>query len=497
MTNHTFKSLCTAIDHLNVTGDGSIEINGIAIDSREVESSFVFVAVTGTIADGHDYISQAINNGAVVIISERPVDSSLTVNKAAWIQVADARKAASFVSEWFYGYPSRQLTLIGVTGTNGKSSVVFMLHQLFGNLGYRAGMFSTIVNKNHDTELPARLTTPDPVSLSRDLADMLSNGCDYVFMEVSSHALEQQRVFALEFDGAVFTNITHDHLDYHHTFKNYLHAKKMFFDHLKPDAFALINEDDRNADYMVQNTKAQVRTFGLQSMSDYTCKILDMDMVAMNIRMVGQDIMTRITGRFNAYNLLAAYGVADLCGINSEEILKVLSVLHEAPGRFQRVKIPMSIEGEAPLGIVDYAHTPDAVEKVTQAAHEIVVKGGKVIIALGCGGNRDREKRPAMARVAAQHADIAILTSDNPRDEDPQEIIAEMYDDLTPPLKAKVFKIADRREAIRMAVSLANPGDIVIVAGKGHERYQEIKGEKHPFDDRIELEKALSQKIKR
>lgn len=496
MTNHTLTSLCETIDYQHVTGDETIEVNGVGIDSREVKLSYVFVAVSGTVADGYDYISQAIHNGATVIVSERPVDSSLIGDKSAWVQVTDARKAASSVSEWFYGYPSRQLKLIGVTGTNGKSSVVFMLHQLFANLGYRAGMFSTIVNKNHETELPARLTTPDPVSLSRDLAEMVHNGCDYAFMEVSSHALEQQRVYALEFDGAVFTNITHDHLDYHHTFKNYLHAKKLFFDQLRPEAFALINEDDRNADYMVQNTKGQIKTFGLRSMADYTCQILEMDMIAMTIHLAGHDVLTRITGRFNAYNLLAVYGVADLCGMNSEEVLKGLSFLHEAPGRFQRVKVPVEIEAEAPVGIVDYAHTPDAVEKVTQAAHEIIGRSGKVIIALGCGGNRDREKRPAMARVAAQHADIAILTSDNPRDEDPQQIIAEMYDDLTPPLKAKVFKIADRREAIRMAVSLAGAGDVVIVAGKGHELFQEIKGEKHPFNDRVELEKALSQKIK-
>lgn len=493
MTNHTLTSLYTALGLSADIQSPQTEINGITTDSRDANTDWVFVAIQGTEVDGNKFIPQAIDRGARVIISEEPVDQAFSQSDITWIQVPDARKAASQGAEWFYGYPSRQVTLTGVTGTNGKSSVVYLLHQLYEKLGYRAGMFSTIVNKNHHEDLPSRLTTPDPVSLSRDLADMVSNGCDYVFMEVSSHALEQQRVFALDFDVAIFTNITHDHLDYHHTFKNYLNAKKSFFDGLKPDSFALINEDDRHADYMVQNTRAVVKKFGLKTLADYTCQILDIEMESMNVRLEGRDITTRLTGRFNAYNLLTAYAVADLCHMDKDDTLRYLSELREVPGRFQRVMA----DSRGPLGIVDYAHTPDAVDQVTKAASDIVRDDGRILIALGCGGNRDRTKRPEMARAAARNADIVILTSDNPRNEDPDQIISDMFEELTPPQKAKVFRIVDRREAIRMAVSMAHPEDVVIIAGKGHEQYQEIKGKKYPFDDRTELEIALSQKVKR
>ena len=492
MTNRDLTSLLAKIDYHLVSRSDPKDIQGVAIDSRKVQEAFVFVAIPGSERDGYDFIPQALDKGATVVISERPENTFISRDNITWVQVADSRKTASQAAEWYYGHPSHQLVLIGVTGTNGKSSVVYMLHQLFLNLGYRAGMFSTIVNKNHEDEIPATLTTPDPISLSRDLHHMVLNGCDYAFMEVSSHALEQKRTFALDFDGAVFTNITHDHLDYHGTFKNYLNAKKSFFDHLKPEALALLNEDDRNSTYMVQNTSARVRTFGLQSLADYRCQILDMDMEAMSIRCEGQEILTRITGRFNAYNLMAVYGIAENFGLPREDVMKGLSLLQAVPGRFQRVT---GAEG-TPVGIVDYAHTPDAVEKVTRAASDIISGDGRIFIALGCGGNRDRDKRPVMARVAAQNADTVILTSDNPRNEDPHEIIDEMYRDLTPPQKAKVFKITDRREAIRMAVNMAQTGDVVIIAGKGHEQYQEIQGEKHPFSDLKELEQALSKKIK-
>ena len=493
MTNHTLTSLYTALGLHADNASLRIEIKGIATDSREVGENWVFVAIRGTVVDGNLFIPQATENGASVIISEDSINPSLAHKSITWIQVPDARMAASQTAEWFYGYPSRQVTLTGVTGTNGKSSVVYLLHQLFGKLGYRTGMFSTIVNINHLEEMPSRLTTPDPVSLSRDLADMVASGCDYVFMEVSSHALEQRRVYALDFDVAIFTNITHDHLDYHQTFKNYLNAKKLFFDGLKKSSYALINEDDRHSDYMVQNTKAVVKKFGFKSLADYTSQILDIDFESMHIRLAGQEITTRLTGRFNAYNLLTAYAVADICHMEKDVTLRYLSELHEVPGRFQRV-----LGGPGgPLGIVDYAHTPDAVDQVTRAASEIVRDDGRILIALGCGGNRDRGKRPEMAKAAARNADIVILTSDNPRDEEPDQIIADMFEDLSPPQKAKVFRIVDRREAIRMAVSMANPEDVVIIAGKGHEQYQEIKGKKYPFDDRTELENALSQKVKR
>ncbi len=488
----TLMSLLEAIGHPPGDRAGEVYIQGIATDSRDVEDGWVFIGIQGTSVDGNAYIEQALKQGAIAVVSESPYSARYNIDALRWVQVEDARKAASIIAEWYYGYPSQQVTLVGVTGTNGKTSTVYLLHQLFIKLGYRAGMFSTIANRNHHEHLPARLTTPDPVSLSRDMAAMVANGCDYVFMEVSSHALDQSRVFALDFDIAIFTNITHDHLDYHKSFKNYLHAKKLFFDQLKPDSIALINEDDRHANYMVQNTRAQVKSYGMSTLADYSCQILQVDSLVMTIRMAGQELITRLTGRFNAYNLTAVFAVSELCHVDTDDALRNLSDLEAVPGRFQRI----TGDPRGPLGIVDYAHTPDAVEKVTQAASEIVAEGGRILIVLGCGGNRDREKRPAMARVAAQRADLAFLTSDNPREEDPDQIIAEMYDELEPTLKAKTFRIADRREAIRMAVSMAYPEDIVIVAGKGHEDYQEIMGARRPFDDRIELQQALSQKIK-
>lgn len=492
MTNLTLNNLLSDLNYLRFHGRDSGVLTGVSIDSRKVQGGFAFIAVSGTKVDGYDYVSEAIRKGATVIVSERPSEDKLPDGVEAWVEVTDSRYAAAQCAEWFYDYPSRKLTLVGVTGTNGKSSVVNMLFQVFEKLGYKTGMFSTISNRNHLAEMPAELTTPDSVSLSRDLAEMVDSGCDYAFMEVSSHALDQKRVSALDFDGGVFTNITHDHLDYHKTFKNYLHAKKLFFDHLKPEAFALINVDDRNASYMIQNTSARVKTYALQSMSDYRAKIMEMDMGAMKLLMDNQELITRVTGRFNAYNMLAVFGVADQLEMKREEVLLALSVLGEVPGRLQRVVVAP----EGPVGIVDYAHTPDAVQKVTQAVSEMIAGVGRTIIALGCGGNRDKEKRPAMAKAAAQNADIVILTSDNPRDEDPLQIIADMYEPLSPVLKAHTFQIPDRREAIKMAVSMAQPSDVVIVAGKGHEKYQEIGGKKHAFNDFIELKEALSQRIK-
>lgn len=493
MTKHTLTSLCNA---LNVDAGSFFspgEISGVATDSREVGKGGVFVAIKGEKSDGNDFVTQAVRQGASVIISETPSPGFLSEAQVVWIQVDNARKAAALAAEWYFGNPSRLLKLVGVTGTNGKSSNVWMLYQLFEELGFRVGMFSTIANMNHLVKMPARLTTPDPVALSRDMAGMVHSGCDFAFMEVSSHSLAQDRVSALDFDGAVFTNITHDHLDYHGTFQNYINTKKLFFDHLKPGAFALINEEDRHADYMVQNTRAMVRTFGLRSLADYTGQILDIGLDAMTVRLDNREIITRMTGRFNAYNLLSVYAVAIELGMSPDEVLPILSNLDSVPGRFQRLAGP----GGGPLGVVDYAHTPDAIEQLTRTASEMVRDEGRLLIALGCGGNRDRDKRPVMARTAARNADIVILTSDNPRDEDPETIIAEMFDELEPPLKAKVFRITDRREAIRMAVSMANPEDVIIIAGKGHEQFQEIKGRKYPFDDYVELKNALNQKIEK
>jgi len=491
MTERTIYELLQKIHILKYEGDESVHIRGISLDSRTVVSGGIYIAIKGTQIDGNDFLQDAIQNGARIIVSEEKPKLEILSKISGWIQVEHARKAAAEIASWYYEYPSRKIKVVGVTGTNGKSSVVLLLHQLFQKLGFKTGAFSTVFNIINETVLPSQLTTPDAISLYRQMAAMVDEGCDYLFMEVSSHALDQDRVFGIDFDVAVFTNLTHDHLDYHGSFKNYLDTKKKFFDQLSGHAMALVNEDDRNAGVMVQNTKAKVRTFALRSLADYHAKVLDMDFDAMKLQIDGREIITHITGKFNAYNLLAVYAVADYFEIEREELLQHLSDLQEVKGRFQR----LMVDPKGPFGIVDYAHTPDAVEQLVISASELVSGKGRLFTVLGCGGNRDVAKRPKMARAAASHSDIVILTSDNPRMEDPDKIIEDMFVDLVPHHQAKTFRITDRREAIRMAVSMAQPGDLIVVAGKGHEDYQEIKKERIKFDDAYELIDALTQKM--
>lgn len=491
MIERTIHELLQKIRFLRYEGEDAVVVRGVSQDSRTVVPEGVYIAVKGTESDGNDFIEDAIRNGARIIVSEKEPDLKLLPSVSGWIQVEHARQAVAEIASWYYDHPSRNIRVVGVTGTNGKSSVVLLLHQLFRKLGFKAGAFSTVSNYIDDVAQPSQLTTPDAVSLVREMAAMVEEGCDYVFMEVSSHALDQDRVFGIDFDVAVFTNLTHDHLDYHGSFKNYLNTKKKFFDQLPEHAVALVNEDDRNAGVMVQNTKARVRTFALKSLADYHAKVLDMDFDAMKLQIDGREIITHITGKFNAYNLLAVYAVADCLEIEREELLRHLSDLREVKGRFQRLRV----NPEGPVGIVDYAHTPDAVEQLVASASELVSGRGRLITVLGCGGNRDAAKRPKMARAAASHSDIVILTSDNPRMEDPDKIIEDMFVDLVPHHQAKTFKITDRREAIRMAVSMAQSGDLIVVAGKGHEDYQEIKKERIKFDDTDELKNALTQKM--
>lgn len=491
MTNRTLHELLDRVSVLHFDGDSDFDISGVSLDSRTVVSGGIYVVIKGWQTDGNKYIEDAIRNGAKVIVSEEKAPSDVLPLIAGWIQVDSARRAAADIASWYYGDPGDKIKVVGVTGTNGKSSIVLLLHQLFQNMGFKTGVFSTVSNIIHQTVLPSKLTTPDPITLYRDMAAMVDAGCDYVFMEVSSHALDQDRVYGIDFDVAVFTNITHDHIDYHGSFKAYLNAKKKFFDQLSSRAMALVNGDDRNAGVMVQNSKAKVRTYGLRSLADYHAKVLDMSFDSMKLQIDGKELITHITGKFNAYNLLAVYAVGDYFEIEREELLLSLSALREVKGRFQR----LNVGAEGPRGIVDYAHTPDAVEQLVTSASELVSGQGRLITVLGCGGDRDKAKRPKMARAAASHSDIVILTSDNPRMEDPEKIIEDMFVDLMPHHQAKTFRVTDRREAIRMAVSMAQSGDLIVVAGKGHEDYQEIKKERIKFDDVIELENALKQKM--
>jgi len=459
-----------------VVGSTNVAIENICIDSRLAKKFSLFIASKGLETDGHAYISQAIEQGALAIIcQELPKELITDVN---YIQVKDSRYAAGIIAANFFGNPSDELKLVGITGTNGKTTCATLLYELFIGLGYKVGLISTVRNLINGNEITATHTTPDPISLNRLLAEMVDAGCSHCFMEVSSHALDQHRVAGVSFTGAIFTNITHDHLDYHGTFDHYIKAKKMLFDQLPKEAFALTNSDDRNGDVMVQNTKAQVITFGLRSMADRKAKILENNLTGLVLNIDGQEVITRLIGSFNAYNILCVYAAAMELKEEKLQVLTTLSNLHSPEGRFQFVKTEHNI-----LGIVDYAHTPDALENVLSTIHELRTGNEKLITLVGCGGDRDRTKRPEMARIAAEGSDKVILTSDNPRSEDPQHIIDEMKTGLDPVTRRKTVSILDRAEAIRTACMLAQPDDIILVAGKGHEKYQEIKGEKFPFDD--------------
>ena len=480
------KELLHAIPVKDYQGTLDAEVTSVCLDSRKAQAGSAFVAVRGHQTDGHLFIAKAVELGAsVVLLEEYPAEISEGVT---YILVDDSSFALGVFAANFYGNPSKDLKLVGVTGTNGKTTVATLLFNLFRKLGYHVGLLSTVQNQIGDRIVPATHTTPDPISLNALLREMLDDGCDYCFMEVSSHAVVQQRIAGLRFAGGIFTNITHDHLDFHGTFANYIKAKKKFFDDLDRYAFALTNIDDKNGVVMLQNTFAHRKTYGLHQMADFKAKILESHLDGMLLQIDSQELWVKLVGHFNAYNLLAVYGAAILLEQETMKVLTALSEISGAEGRFETVRSNNGI-----VAIVDYAHTPDAVENVLETILDLRKQGQQVLTVLGCGGDRDKTKRPEMAEVAARLSDKVILTSDNPRSEDPVQIIRDMEAGLPAEKKKNVFSITDRREAIRAAVHLAQPGDVILVAGKGHEKYQEIKGVKNHFDDREELENIFNE----
>ena len=460
-----------------IVGDAEVEITGVNIDSRKVENGHLFVAIKGTQTDGHRFIPKALELGAVAVLCEDlPADCPAGVT---FVQVASTEEAVGPVATVFYGEPSQKLILVGVTGTNGKTTIATLLYNMFRKFGHKCGLLSTVCNYIEGEAIPTDHTTPDPIELNRLLGQMVEAGCDYAFMECSSHAIAQKRIGGLKFAGGLFTNLTRDHLDYHKTVENYRDAKKAFFDGLEKDAFAITNADDKNGLFMVQNTKATVKTYSTRTMADFRAKIIECHFEGMYLDIDGREVGVQFIGKFNVSNLLAVYGAAVMLGKKPEDILIVLSTLKSVSGRLEPIRSP-----EGYTAIVDYAHTPDALENVLNAIHEVLDGKGKVITVCGAGGNRDKGKRPLMAQEAVKQSDRVIITSDNPRFEEPQDIINDMLAGLTPQQMKKVLTIVDRREAIRAACMMAQKGDVILIAGKGHEDYQEIKGVKHHFDDR-------------
>jgi len=459
---------------------GELRPTSLTANSRQVGAGSVFVAVPGTKVDGHSFIPQALAAGAAAVVCENIPDNA--PENVSWIRVADSSEALGVLASAWHGHPSRRLTLVGVTGTNGKTTIATLLYELARLQGLNAGLLSTVVNKINDTEIEATHTTPDPLELNALLARMIDEHCEFAAMEVSSHAAAQHRIAGLDFDGAIFTNLTRDHLDYHGTFANYLHAKQSFFDGLKPEAFALTNLDDRNGEIMLQNTRARRFSYSLRRDADFRGRVVEDRIDGMVLSLNGTEVDMMFAGRFNASNLSAVYGAARLLGFADERVLLAMSRLVPVAGRFQPFRSPDGV-----TAIVDYAHTPDALVNVLDTINEIRRPTQRVITVCGCGGDRDRGKRPIMATEAARRSDRVILTSDNPRSENPSAIIEEMHAGLDTEGEAKTFSISDRREAIRMASELAAPGDIILIAGKGHENYQIIGTEKHHFDDREEI----------
>ena len=465
------------IDIIEVIGHTDKEISGIHIDSRKVDQRHLFVAIKGTQTDGHAYISKAIEKGASAIVCETIPD--ITEDNVTYIKVKDTEDCVGKLATTFYGDPTNKLELIGVTGTNGKTTIATLLYNMFRKFGYKVGLISTVCNYIDDKAIPTEHTTPDPITLNKLLGQMADEGCKYVFMEVSSHSVAQKRIGGLKFAGGIFTNLTRDHLDYHGTVDNYLKAKKTFFDNLSKKAFALINLDDKNGMIMVQNTKAKIHTYSLRSISDFKGKVLEDGFEGMLIDINHQEVNVQFIGRFNASNLLAVYGTACILGKRAEDVLLALSTLKPVTGRFESLH---STRGYS--AIVDYAHTPDALVNVLNTIEEVLNGRGQIITVVGAGGNRDKGKRPLMAQEAVKRSDKVIITSDNPRFEEPQDIISDMLAGLSKEDMRKVISIIDRREAIRTACTLAQSGDAILVAGKGHENYQEIKGVRHHFDDK-------------
>ena len=478
------KDLLTKIKPVEIIGNADIDITGINIDSRKIESGHLFVAMRGTQVDGHQFIPKAIEKGAAAVLCEEIAEP---VEGVTYIKVADCEDNVGPVATTFYGDPTSKLKLVGVTGTNGKTTIATLLYNMFRKMGHKCGLLSTVCNYVDDEAYPTDHTTPDPIELNMLLAKMVEAGCDYAFMECSSHAIAQKRIGGLVFAGGLFTNLTRDHLDYHKTFENYRDAKKKFFDDLPKGAFVITNADDKNGMVMVQNTKATVKTYSTRTMADFTAHIIECHFEGMYLEMDGHEVGVQFIGKFNVSNLLAVYGAARMLGKNSEEILVVLSTLKSVSGRLEPIQSP-----EGFTAVVDYAHTPDALENVLNAIHEVLEgKDGKIITVCGAGGNRDKGKRPLMAQEAVKQSNKVIITSDNPRFEEPQDIINDMLAGLTPQQMKKVLSIVDRREAIKTACMLAQKGDVILIAGKGHEDYQDVKGVKHHFDDREECRKAF------
>ncbi|MBK7943994.1 MAG: UDP-N-acetylmuramoyl-L-alanyl-D-glutamate--2,6-diaminopimelate ligase [Flavobacteriales bacterium] len=478
------KDLLYGVPIEQVEGSTNTAIEHIAFDSRAVQPLSLFVAVPGTKVDGHDYIAKAVADGASAIVCERMPDSF--VEGIAYVRVKDAAESLALIAASFFDHPSRKLKLIGVTGTNGKTSIATLLFRLFRGLGNKCGLISTVETRIGPKTIPSTHTTPDAVRLNALLSEMLEAGVTHCFMEVSSHSVVQHRVTGLRFTGGVFTNITHDHLDYHGTFAEYIKAKKRFFDDLPATAFALVNADDANSGVMVQNTRAIKRSYAVRNLADHHARIIENQLTGLHLSIDGHDLYARLVGEFNASNLLAVYSVALLLGEAPLDILTALSDLEPPRGRFQVVRGSGGV-----MGIVDYAHTPDALKNVLSTINDVLGGEERVITVIGCGGDRDRAKRPEMARIASALSALVVLTSDNPRSEEPMAIIDEMRAGIAAADGGRVFVNADRREAIRQAVGMAKPGDVVLLAGKGHEDYQEVKGVKHPFDDAAVLRETL------
>ncbi len=462
---------------LTVTGDLDVDITGVDIDSRKVKAGHLFVAMKGTQVDGHQFIAKAIELGAKAVVCQDLPDEK--ADGVTYVQVADTEEAAGKVATLFHGNPSHHLTLVGVTGTNGKTTIATLLYNMFRKMGHKCGLLSTVCNYIEDEAIPASHTTPDPIELNELLGRMVDAGCEYAFMECSSHAVAQKRISGLKFAGGIFTNLTRDHLDYHKTFENYRDAKKAFFDALPKTAFAVTNADDKNGMVMVQNTKATVKTYSIRQMADFRARIIEMHFAGMYLDIDNHEVGVQFIGKFNVSNLLAVYGAARMLGKQPEDILLALSTLHSVSGRLEPVQSP-----DGYTAIVDYAHTPDALANVLSSIHEVLSGKGHVITVCGAGGNRDHGKRPLMAQEAVKQSEKVIITSDNPRFEDPQAIIDDMVAGLNKEQMKKVVTIVDRKEAIKTACMMAQKDDVILVAGKGHEDYQEVKGVKHHFDDK-------------
>ena len=484
----TLKELLRGVTYIRLEGSADIEISALTYDSRTVVEGSCFFAVAGTAVDGHNFIAKAIESGAKAVVCQH-IPTEVADADCTFVVVEDTNLTMGTIASNFYGNPSHELKVVGVTGTNGKTTIATLLYDLVQSMGYKAGLISTVVYKVGAKEIVSTHTTPDAIRLNAMMREMVDEGCDYCFMECSSHAIVQQRIHGISFVGGLFTNITHEHLDYHKTFAEYIRAKKSFFDALPKSAFALVNIDDRNGEVMIQNTKASRHTLSLQKMADFRAKVIEMMVEGMELRIENREVWVQFLGRFNAYNLLTVYGAAVLLGFDEEEVLAHLSMLRPVSGRFETV-----VAKDGTTAIIDFAHTPDALENIIRTIDELRRKEQRLIIVCGCGGDRDKSKRPVMGGMASKMADVAIFTSDNPRTEDPEQILREMEEGVE--TGCKYLKITDRHEAIKTAVMLSEPRDIILLAGKGHEDYQIIGTEKHHFNDK-EVIKEYFEKFNR